>query len=47
MTGFGDLNLKVLLILDISEFMSCFNFILGRVEHEKKFYNLWAWSSLG
>ena len=34
MTGFGDLNLKFLLILAISAFMSSLNFMLSRVMHE-------------
>ena len=37
MTGFGDLNLKLQLILDISVFMSSLNFMLTRVEHGKSF----------
>ena len=40
---FGDLNLKIPLILVILIFRSILNFMLSRVEHEKKFYNLGAW----
>ena len=37
MTGFGDLNLKMPLILAISVLISSLNFMLSRVEHEKSF----------
>ena len=37
--GFGGLNLKFPLILDVSVFMSSKNFMLSNVEHEKKFNN--------
>ena len=36
MYGFGDLNLKIPFIFAISIFMSCLNFMLSCVEHEKK-----------
>ena len=35
MAGFIELNLKIPSILAISIFMSIFNFMLSRVEHEK------------
>ena len=41
MTGF-DLNMQFSLSLAISIFMNSLNFMLSRVEHEKKFYNLGA-----
>ena len=37
MAGFGDLNLKLLLILAIPVFMSNLNFMLSRFEHEESF----------
>ena len=37
MTGFGDLNLKLSLILAISVLISSLNFMLSRDEHEKSF----------
>ena len=46
MTGFGDLNLKLPLILTISKiytisvFMSNLNFMLSSFGHEKMLYNL-------
>ena len=40
MTGFGDLNLKIPSILAVSIFMSCLNFMLSWVEHEKSFITL-------
>ena len=50
-TDFGDLNLKLPLILAISVFMSNLNFMLCRVEHEKCFITcgpvlLTQWSRL-
>ena len=35
MAGFSELNLKIPSIFALSIFMSIFNFMLGRVEHEK------------
>ena len=40
MTGFDDLSPKVLLIFEILVFRSSLHFMLSRVEHDKKCYNL-------
>ena len=40
MTAFGDLNPKFSLVLAISVSMNSLNFMLSRVEHEKRFINV-------